>query len=375
MNAKDCSLRLCSTFCPEWCDGIFPPPGPPPPPTPFTFPDDKSESSPTFSPLVIAIIGILASAFLLVSYYAIISKYCGKSSQRSRDVQRSNNEELLEEDYDVGNTNNNTQHHHHHEAWLINTPGLDEALIKNITLVKFKKGDGLIGTTDCSVCLGEFLEDDTLRLLPKCSHAFHVACIDTWLRSHMNCPLCRANIISTFSQPPPNNTNNNPHLAVDTNNNNNNNNVIQNHSILLDSQEETSSSGEERQMDVIAEQPNGNLPKTPFRALSDLGARGHGGSDTMRRSISMDHRYETRVSIPDVYICSHGEDCIVKICQLLEQSTKRTSGESSKFSTSSSNRNGVLHCVKSGVAMNRSFSSGRFLFSKHVRGKNAISPL
>ncbi|KAK9930380.1 hypothetical protein M0R45_027419 [Rubus argutus] len=33
-------------------------------------------------------------------------------------------------------------------------------------------------------------------LLPKCSHAFHINCIDTWLRSHTNCPLCRAYIVS-----------------------------------------------------------------------------------------------------------------------------------------------------------------------------------
>ncbi|KAK6916157.1 Zinc finger, RING-H2-type [Dillenia turbinata] len=29
-----------------------------------------------------------------------------------------------------------------------------------------------------------------------CSHAFHIPCIDTWLRSRTNCPICRAPIIS-----------------------------------------------------------------------------------------------------------------------------------------------------------------------------------
>ncbi|CAL1395531.1 unnamed protein product [Linum trigynum] len=51
-------------------------------------------------------------------------------------------------------------------------------------------------TFNCSVCLSEFEEGESLRLLPKCSHAFHIPCIDTWLRSHKNCPLCRAPIVA-----------------------------------------------------------------------------------------------------------------------------------------------------------------------------------
>lgn len=60
---------------------------------------------------------------------------------------------------------------------------------------KYKKGEGVIEGTECSVCLSEFQEEEMLRLLPKCNHAFHVSCIDTWLRSHTNCPLCRAGIV------------------------------------------------------------------------------------------------------------------------------------------------------------------------------------
>ena len=59
---------------------------------------------------------------------------------------------------------------------------------------------GLVEGTDCSVCLSEFQEDESVRLLPKCGHAFHIQCIDTWLRSHSNCPLCRANVICVGPQ-------------------------------------------------------------------------------------------------------------------------------------------------------------------------------
>ncbi|KAI4347527.1 hypothetical protein L6164_008336 [Bauhinia variegata] len=47
---------------------------------------------------------------------------------------------------------------------------------------------------ECAVCLSEFKDSDTLRLLPKCSHVFHPDCIDAWLASHVTCPVCRANL-------------------------------------------------------------------------------------------------------------------------------------------------------------------------------------
>nr|GEX84767.1 RING-H2 finger protein ATL51-like [Tanacetum cinerariifolium] len=47
----------------------------------------------------------------------------------------------------------------------------------------------------CAVCLGEFEENDEVRIMPECAHIFHVACIDMWLFSHGNCPLCRASAI------------------------------------------------------------------------------------------------------------------------------------------------------------------------------------
>ncbi|KAG1366554.1 RING-H2 finger protein ATL52 [Cocos nucifera] len=82
-----------------------------------------------------------------------------------------------------------------HPVWYIRTVGLDEATIGSIAVAEYKAGGGLLGAADCSVCLGEFQDGELVRLLPKCGHAFHVPCIDTWLRAHVNCPLCRAHII------------------------------------------------------------------------------------------------------------------------------------------------------------------------------------
>ncbi|KAI3997731.1 hypothetical protein MKX01_011806 [Papaver californicum] len=47
---------------------------------------------------------------------------------------------------------------------------------------------------ECAVCLGEYEDEDMLRLLPICRHVFHCQCIDAWLVSHSTCPVCRSNI-------------------------------------------------------------------------------------------------------------------------------------------------------------------------------------
>uniref|UniRef100_J3LHA2 RING-type E3 ubiquitin transferase n=1 Tax=Oryza brachyantha TaxID=4533 RepID=J3LHA2_ORYBR len=47
---------------------------------------------------------------------------------------------------------------------------------------------------ECAVCLSEFDDDEMLRFLPKCSHAFHPDCIGQWLASHVTCPVCRRNL-------------------------------------------------------------------------------------------------------------------------------------------------------------------------------------
>ncbi|KAL2635800.1 hypothetical protein R1flu_007279 [Riccia fluitans] len=44
---------------------------------------------------------------------------------------------------------------------------------------------------ECSICLNDFVENEKVRLLPRCNHVFHIDCIDTWLLSHVSCPVCR----------------------------------------------------------------------------------------------------------------------------------------------------------------------------------------
>lgn len=48
---------------------------------------------------------------------------------------------------------------------------------------------------ECVVCLGEFGNEDIVKIMPKCCHVFHRECIDTWLACHLTCPVCRADLV------------------------------------------------------------------------------------------------------------------------------------------------------------------------------------
>lgn len=63
------------------------------------------------------------------------------------------------------------------------------------------------GGVECAVCLCEFEDDETLRLMPPCCHVFHADCVDVWLSDHSTCPLCRADLVlqegESYSIPDP----------------------------------------------------------------------------------------------------------------------------------------------------------------------------
>mmetsp|Transcript_91033 Transcript_91033/g.253454 ORF Transcript_91033/g.253454 Transcript_91033/m.253454 type:complete len:323 (+) Transcript_91033:145-1113(+) len=43
---------------------------------------------------------------------------------------------------------------------------------------------------ECAICFELFQEGEYLRILP-CLHRYHVQCVDPWLASRWNCPLCK----------------------------------------------------------------------------------------------------------------------------------------------------------------------------------------
>ncbi|KAJ1397220.1 Zinc finger, RING-type [Sesbania bispinosa] len=83
-------------------------------------------------------------------------------------------------------------------ATTVTTNGVDPEVLATCPIVVYsavKKGHHHVAM-QCAVCLGEFGDLDALRLLPKCSHVFHTRCIDTWLSSHVTCPICRGEIVA-----------------------------------------------------------------------------------------------------------------------------------------------------------------------------------
>ncbi|GAB4841708.1 hypothetical protein Ancab_022430 [Ancistrocladus abbreviatus] len=153
-------------------------------------PPNMPTSSSSFPVLAIAVLAIMATALLLVTYYIFVIKCCLKwqqadpFSQLSLSPARQNEDPLMA----------------YSPAMEIHR-GLDEWVIRDIPTFQYKSReeevDGSGGERSfrgCAVCLNEFQDREMLRVLPHCSHVFHLDCIDIWLMNNANCPLCRSSI-------------------------------------------------------------------------------------------------------------------------------------------------------------------------------------
>lgn len=152
---------------------VLPPPPPPPPPPTSLYHSNQHNTR------TIITVSLLVSSFILVSFGAILVKLASNQNNT-----RSSPSPAY-----------NTPHQDHIRG-DVRSLGLEESVINSITVCKYKSGGGLFKGTECSICLNEFRDDENPRLLPSCIHAFHLPCIDTWLKSNVKCPLCRMNVIS-----------------------------------------------------------------------------------------------------------------------------------------------------------------------------------
>ncbi|XP_020580907.1 RING-H2 finger protein ATL54-like [Phalaenopsis equestris] len=164
-----------STVCTHDCSTS---PSPPPLPSPLSTRESFSGHH-LIANIVIATVSVSSAIlFLILTYYTVLV-----NRRRRGDIP----------DAGDGFTSELGDGEADYPVWHVRTVGLDESAINSISPKPYVSGAGT--AADCSVCLGDFCEGELVRILPACGHAFHVSCIDTWLRAHINCPLCRAKII------------------------------------------------------------------------------------------------------------------------------------------------------------------------------------
>ncbi|XP_043714828.1 E3 ubiquitin-protein ligase ATL6-like [Telopea speciosissima] len=130
----------------------------------------------TFNPSMGIILVVLISAFFFMGFFSIYIRQCSESR---------NAENIDTNGAEVGMSRRANR-------------GLDPAVMETFPTFAYSyvKGHKLgKGALECAVCLTEFEDDDKIRLLPKCDHAFHPECIDAWLSNRTTCPVCRANLV------------------------------------------------------------------------------------------------------------------------------------------------------------------------------------
>lgn len=158
-------------------------PPPPPPSSPSSVHNSGFNLNNKVSPSILLIIIVLAIIFFVSGLLHLLVRYLLRPP--TRDPDEMDNVTALQGQLQ--------QLFHLHDA------GVDQSFIDTLPIFNYKAIIGVKSPFDCAVCLSEFEAEDKLRLLPKCSHAFHMECIDTWLLSHSTCPLCRASLIPDFS--------------------------------------------------------------------------------------------------------------------------------------------------------------------------------
>ncbi|XP_041012733.1 RING-H2 finger protein ATL47 [Juglans microcarpa x Juglans regia] len=160
------------------------PSSPPPPPLPNVSGYQK-QSGGKISPAILFIIIILAVIFFISGLLHLLIRFLVKHRSSSSITESNGYPDMSESD---------TFQRQLQQLFQLHDSGLDQAFIDALPVFLYKEIMGLKEPFDCAVCLCEFSEQDKLRLLPMCSHAFHIDCIDTWLLSNSTCPLCRGNL-------------------------------------------------------------------------------------------------------------------------------------------------------------------------------------
>ncbi|KAI3767712.1 hypothetical protein L2E82_18071 [Cichorium intybus] len=129
-----------------------------------------------FSPSMAIIIVVLVAALFLMGFFSIYIRRCsgdGGSVRAALSMRRAG-------------------------RLAAASRGLDSEVLETFPTFAYSTVKGLKigkGALECAVCLNEFEDEETLRLIPKCDHVFHAECIDAWLENHVTCPVCRSDLV------------------------------------------------------------------------------------------------------------------------------------------------------------------------------------
>nr|XP_043622422.1 RING-H2 finger protein ATL43 [Erigeron canadensis] len=141
----------------------------PPPPQPLPELPSSPPHISTLKPSMTILIGIITTIFSITFLLLLYTKHCRRNSNSSSYPRHTVSVHLTDR---------------------INS-GIDRTIIESLPVFRFGSLTGQKDGLECAVCLSRFNRNEMLRLLPKCKHAFHVECVDTWLDQHSTCPLCR----------------------------------------------------------------------------------------------------------------------------------------------------------------------------------------
>uniref|UniRef100_A0A1D1Z5J8 RING-type E3 ubiquitin transferase n=1 Tax=Anthurium amnicola TaxID=1678845 RepID=A0A1D1Z5J8_9ARAE len=139
-------------------------------------------------PSIAIVIGIFSIMFSLTFLLLVYAKFCHTADA-----------DLFGGDGAEGDDSGGHRRRRHRRPGGLMAPrtgpsGIDKTVIESLPFFKFSSLRGAREGLECAVCLSRFEGSEVLRLLPKCKHAFHVACVDRWLEGHSSCPLCRCRV-------------------------------------------------------------------------------------------------------------------------------------------------------------------------------------
>ncbi|KAK6140032.1 hypothetical protein DH2020_026248 [Rehmannia glutinosa] len=126
-------------------------------------PMQQSNTGSFIHPLLISMLGIVGISIAIILYHLFLVKYC---------IRR------------YGSTDTAPQP----TSAALPPAGVDAKVLETIPIFNFSAVKRDIDQEEC-------VDEDAVRLLPNCKHAFHVTCIDQWFAAHASCPLCRSPIV------------------------------------------------------------------------------------------------------------------------------------------------------------------------------------